>query len=91
MLTKYSDVEMFPGQYDRIPEETRQMLAAYVLDRVPPSHFFNALFTNNLMETCGCAGEKNMAALKDIVTWIYNKAPRDCWGSQKKVDDWLNG
>ncbi len=77
--------------YSRIPEPTMQSLRAYASgDRIPPGSFLYAVLTNNLKGAFGAADEKNIAAMFEIVSYMYNKLPSISQGSPERVRDWLN-
>jgi hypothetical protein len=44
---------------------------------------------NDLREALGRADSTNREALFDIVSYIYNECPFQCWGSPEKVGLWL--
>ena len=48
-----------------------------------------AVLENNLTEALGRADDRNQRAIKEIVSFIYNCLPRNCWGSREKVEKWL--
>ena len=73
-----------------IPEITMNSLKRYIEHRTPTGSFLQKVLENNLFEAIARADEENIIALKDIVLYIYNKAPSACWGSPEKVKEWLN-
>lgn len=74
--------------YD-VPEHTKGTIERYILDRYAPGGFLTAVLANDLYGAIGRADEMNSYALKDICGWIYNRAPRDCWGSYEIVKKYL--
>ena len=72
-----------------MPDMTLHCLKEYVENRVPPGGFLYAVLTNNLIESFGRADEGNSASLQQIVRYLYNEMPADCWGSPAKVKAWL--
>ena len=72
-----------------IPVFTKEALDRYVNDRIPTGGFLHAVLTDRLFDAVGRADKENLAALRDIVTYIYNELPSDCWGSEAKVHNWL--
>ena len=76
---------------DKIPERTMQGMMRYIEEGIPTGGFLHAVFANDLFESVGRADEENLAALTQIVTWIYNEAPSACHGSYDKVSKWLRG
>lgn len=74
-----------------VPLLARAGLIRYVEERVPTGGFLEAVLCNDLKEAFGRADLENRRNLGAIVYWLYNSAPADCWGSPKKVRDWLAG
>lgn len=72
-----------------IPYDTQEIMKDYVLTGRPPSGFFQALFSNNLMESMGHADERNRRALFSICCFIRNKCPSECHGSPAIVRAWV--
>jgi len=72
-----------------IPEHTKYDIDRYVNDKIPPGGFLEAVFSNNLCQAFGRADRENLNNLFDIVNYIYNHTPMDCWGSPEKVKEWL--
>jgi hypothetical protein len=71
-----------------VPEHDHHGLIAFINDGIVPGSFLQAVLENNLREAFGRADLTNRAALFDIVSWLYNDAPADCWGSPEKVMAW---
>ena len=74
-----------------IPDYTREAIDAYVQHRIPVGGFLTAVLTNNLFEAFARADDNNIAAMFDIVRYIYNETPAVCWGSTEAVTKWLEG
>ena len=72
-----------------IPDSIAQSFQLYVLKGVPLGGFLQAVLENNLMEAFKRADVENRERMYDIVSYVYNKMPSDCWGSPKKVAAWL--
>ena len=73
-----------------IPQCTKDAIDRYVADRCPVGGFLEAVLSNDLAESFGRADEENRANLFDIVKYCWNEIPGNCWGSRKKVLDWLS-
>ena len=73
-----------------IPELTKNAIDRYVNNRTSPGGFVTAVLENDLMEAYARADSGNINAMYDIVKYVYNEIPMACWGSSKKVYDWLN-
>jgi len=72
----------------RIPQITKESLDRYARG-FPTGGFLKAVLENNLMEAMSSADASNREALYEIVMYVYNKMPMDCWGSPEKVKRWL--
>jgi hypothetical protein len=72
-----------------IPEHIKESLDRYVQEKTPTGGFLRAVLANDLMGAFSKGDKESLEALKDIVSYIYNKLPGDCWGSYKVVNEWL--
>ncbi len=75
--------------YDGLPEHMREGMRDYIEHRYPPGRFLNAVLSNDLRTACEKADHINRHRLFDIVSWLYNEAPGNCWGSAEAVRLWL--
>lgn len=75
--------------YEGVPQAIFESLKLYVTQRVPTGSFLNAVLCNDLFDACGRADPYSAAALPKICELIYNRCPAECFGSQEKVDAWL--
>lgn len=73
----------------QIPAHTKTALDKYVNNKFAPGGFLWAVLSNDLFGAVGRADSMNKYALPEIIAYIYNYLPSDCWGSEKKVNDWL--
>ena len=71
-----------------IPDYMADALALWINEGIPPGSFLTAVLENNLSEAVGCADENNMRAIPAYVGYLYNEAPRGCWGSVENVGRW---
>ncbi len=63
-------------------------LALYVDEGVPPSPFIRAVLENDLEAAVRlCPG--SLELLRDVVEWLCEEAPQECFGSPKIVKEWL--
>jgi hypothetical protein len=85
-LSRYS---RFDGQYVDIPESTQYALAQYVTEGQSVGGFLEAVLSNDLQGAFAHADTENQRELKNIVQWVYNVAPRGCWGGAEKVAEWM--
>lgn len=77
----------FRGFY--IPERMMDGLNRYIHAHVEPGGFLRAVLQNNLKEACGMADDENLKNLPAFVSFLYNHAPMNCWGSRKIYDQWV--
>ncbi len=61
----------------------------YVDHRIPPGSFLEAVLCNDLKTACAQADHINRHALFEIVSYLYNEVPYDCWGSVENYRAWL--
>jgi hypothetical protein len=73
----------------RVPPHTIGGIDRYVEHHIEPGSFLRAVLENNLREALGRADSTNRFALFDIVTYLYNCVPHNCWGDAKRVEEWL--
>lgn len=72
-----------------VPESLWDGLVEYIVTRRRTGHFLEAVLANDLKEACGRADDDNRVRLYDIVFFLYNYTPGDCWGTPVKVKAWL--
>ncbi len=63
----------------------------YVEKRIPPGDFLTAIICNDLCKAVRHADEDNAKQLTAWVRFFYNEIPAIAWGSEEKMEDWLNG
>jgi hypothetical protein len=64
-------------------------LACYLRDGTVPSGVLSAILANDLLNAVARADHTTMAHLRSIVQTLFTYVPREAWGSDQKVDDWL--
>lgn len=72
-----------------VPDHLHEGLVEYLADRRPTGRFLMSVLTNDLMGAAMRADPLNRHHLADIVLFLINYAPANCWGSEKAVGDWL--
>lgn len=77
--------------YSGLPEHMRDGFKHYIEMRIPMGGFGMAVVCNDLRGACGKADDINRHRLFDIVYFLYNEVPSQCWGSPEKVEAWLAG
>lgn len=75
--------------FKRIPQSTMVDINEYIHYHQPPVGFLRAVLENDLCESFARADLSNRAAMFDIVYYLYNFAPFNCWGSSERVKSWL--
>ena len=84
------DHAMFDNEnWHRIPQHCRDGLQDYIESGRPVGSFLEALLSNDLKETFGRADEINRMAIFDYIMFLYNDAPRLCWGSPDRYAGWI--
>ena len=76
--------------YSKLPTGLQGGMQRYIEDGYPVGHFLTAVLSNDLLGAVSRADDTNIKVLPEIVRWIYNEAPVNCWGSEKKVRTWLD-
>ncbi len=74
---------------DKIPENLLIGLVVWANQEHRVGHFLTAVLSNNLFEAFARADKESAAALRDIVMFVYNELPGQCWGSPEKVTAWI--
>lgn len=72
-----------------VPSHIIEGIVGYILDGLPPGGFVRAVLENDLMEAFGRADIENGANMRQIVSFLYNHAPTDCYGNSDKVTRWI--
>lgn len=77
---------------DQIPLHMLELCEAYITDREPvEDEFLEAIISNNLRGAVQAADDTNIALIPVYVSYFYNKAPSECWGSKARYEAWLTG
>ena len=77
------------ARYELAPNNLGESFKRYIEQGIPTGSFLRAVLENNLREAFGRADEYNSACMREIVAWLWNEAPADCWGSPEKVKNWI--
>ena len=77
----------FKVVYPAAPTRIIDAILGHV-DRRRCGSFTTALLSNNLSAILR-ADKESLAGIKDLVRFIYNEIPAECWGSPEKVSAWL--
>ena len=71
-----------------LPPHMHNGIVGWIEHAQPVGHFLTALLSNDLMEAFGRADDKNIASMRQWVIFLYNYAPRGCYGSPQNVAAW---
>ena len=75
--------------YSRLPEHMRGAFQRWIDYGIEPGSFGMAVICNDLFEAFGYADQTNTACMKDIISFFYNDAPSQCYGSRTKASAWM--
>lgn len=65
-------------------------LVRYFEDRIEPGSAFRAILENNLMGVFNKADSSTLKDLPFIMSWLYNYAPANLFGSKEAVSVYLS-
>ena len=88
MIDKNFTAYFFRNYY--IPQRMIEPIKRYILQHQKPGDFLMAVLQNDLKNAVGRADDENIDQLPAYIALLYNEAPSQCWGSKKKVIEWLN-
>jgi len=71
-------------------EEIKATLDRYVKHKIPTGGFLEAVLSNDLVGAVSRADSINSQRIPEIVKYIYNNLPSNCWGNNETVTKWLN-
>lgn len=74
--------------YTNIPGHMRESVRGYIELGRPVGDFLTELFSNRLVQAFGRADDRNLACMQQYAEFLYNEAPRGCWGSLEAVQRW---
>lgn len=73
-----------------IPPNIKSAIDSYVDHGHSTGGFVYAVLCNDLVEAVARADTESFAFLLHICKYVFNFVPAPCWGSKKKVTNWLN-
>ena len=73
-----------------LPLHVHRAMLDYVLERRCPGDFLEAVLSNKLKEAVLFADKTNRGAIVEIVSFCMNALPSECWGSDEKVNAWID-
>lgn len=77
------------ARYPLIQERHFDALDRYLNCGIRCGYFLNSVLENDLVTAVNSADGESLAALPQIVKFVYNELPSPCWGDKKKVNDWI--
>lgn len=84
-----ANVIKFGGiDYSGIPDHMRDGARLYIEEGYIPGDFLYKVLCNDLVGAYGQADMINSARMRDWAQFLYNEAPKPCWGSTKIVAEW---
>ena len=77
--------------HNKVPNPTmQQSVDGYIDQGLPVGSFLYWLLANNLQKACAHADDTNKRLIFEWVQWLWTHAPATCWGSEDKVNGWLD-
>lgn len=71
-----------------VPAHLAPGLNRWIRDGIMPGGFLRAVLSNDLRTAVAAGDPTSVEALPDIVRWLEERAPPDCWGSAEAVQRW---
>jgi len=75
--------------YEQLPHSAQESMRAYVEHGRPTGSFLKKILCNDLVGAVGQADDFNMHILYEYTKWLYNDAPKACWGNLQIVNLWI--
>jgi len=85
----YDRLTSFKMFDNMIPSYMHAGIVEYITIGTQPGGFLTAVLQNNLERAVDRADDTNVKALATYVSFLYNVAPMDCWGSPERVEYWI--
>jgi len=70
-----------------VPRNIQTALTDYIERGIPVGSFLHAVLSNDLFDAV--SRTENSDALSDIVNWIHDCAPQNCYGCEAVVLRWI--
>jgi hypothetical protein len=71
-----------------VPEHMREGITQWIENGIPPGDFLCAILRNDLKDAVGRADDTNLRNIPAFVSFFYNCAPAQCWGSIEQFEAW---
>ena len=78
----------FALDYEQLPEKFRESMRRYIEEGYQPGGFLSAVIENDLSKALERADPESMLMLRDLCSWIFNRAPSKSWGSRIAMEKW---
>lgn len=72
-----------------IPDYIKDSLDRYIQHGIKPGSALTAILSDSLRDTIARADETLLASLEQIIIYLENEVPADCWGSEEIVKSWI--
>lgn len=72
-----------------ISDNMLDAIKRYIEHGIEPGSFLTAIITNNLNSAVAYADDENIKNIPAFVSYFYNHAPSNCWGSIDNMDGWM--
>ncbi len=74
---------------NKIPQNLRGGLRRYVSKGIPPGGFLRSVLESKIPEAHFRAIGSSLPAIPDIIDYLKNDVPPECWGTPGKVKAWI--
>jgi len=71
-----------------IPDHTVGSLTLWIHNALEPGSFLKAVICNDLLGAFIYADDVNKKHIGDIISYMYNRAPMNCWRSKENYMSW---
>ena len=78
-----------PEGLDDVPVHLRDGLDRYIRHGIRPGSGLCAVLSNDLIGAVTRLDETSQAGLPDLVRFLVNNAPSECWGSSDRLVSWV--
>ena len=85
----FNKKEQYTFRGFHIPSYMMESLQRYIENHQTPGNFLSAVLKNNLRKAIEMADDQNIHNLPAYIGFLYNHAPRGCWGSEAHFNQWL--
>ena len=73
----------------KIPDNLKESIDRYVNDGIPTGGFLQACIENDLREAVARADDRNIRLIPEVVSYLYNDCPSNCWGHKGAFGKWI--